>query len=309
MFVTVLAPLSLKGMTFKKSSRSSEQYEDTIMGGLIKFVFVLVVLQICTVTSAQQQWMPGRVGPSATLAFAQTTQADSSTDVPAVDPDAVEAVKKMRVYLRSLKAFQVISDVTNDDVLEDGLIVQNNKKVDILASMPNRLRVEVTSDDVHRLYLYDGENVTVWGRIVNYYATVPAPPTIGELYKVMDEKYDIELPLIDLFIWGTNDDDVRAIKTAVDIGPSSVEGVTCEHYAFHQEGADWQIWIQLGEFPLPRRLVIRTLTDDARPQHSDTLTWNLAPSFNDDAFVFSPPADAKRIVLAEDKSNATGKGK
>jgi hypothetical protein len=245
--------------------------------------------------------------PTSKLAFAQTTQTDSAKDGSAVDPDAVEAVKKMGAYLRTLKSFQVIDDVSNDDVLEDGQIVQNNKKVDLLAAMPNRMRVEVTSDQTHRLYLYDGKNFTVWGRLVNYYATVPAPPTIGELFKVADEKYDIELPLIDLFKWGTNDDDIRAIKTAVDIGPSTVEDVTCEHYAFHQEGADWQIWIQLGEFPLPRKLVIRTLTDEARPQHSDTLTWNLAPSFNDDAFVFSPPVDAKRIVLAENKSNATGK--
>src|SRR6266478_817199 len=95
-----------------------------------------------------------------------------------VDPAAVDAVKKMGAYLRSLKAFQVIADVTHDDVLEDGLIVQSNSKVDMIAARPNRMRVEVTADDRHRLYLYDGKNFTVWGRILNFYATVPAPPTI-----------------------------------------------------------------------------------------------------------------------------------
>jgi hypothetical protein len=45
---------------------------------------------------------------------------------------------------------------------------------------------------------------------------------------------------------------------------------TCEHYAFRQEGLDWQIWIQ-GDYPLPRKFVIRTLTDDARPQHTSNL--------------------------------------
>jgi hypothetical protein len=81
----------------------------------------------------------------------------------------------MGVYLRSLKSFQVIADATHDDVLEDGLIVQTNSKVDLLAIAPNRLRVEVTADDKHRLYLYDGKNFTVWARLVNYYATVSAP--------------------------------------------------------------------------------------------------------------------------------------
>jgi hypothetical protein len=226
-----------------------------------------------------------------------------------IDPDAVDAVQKMGVYLRSLKSFQVIADVTHDDVLEDGLIVQTNSKVDLLATAPNRLRVEVTADDKHRLYLYDGKNFTVWARLVNYYATVPAPPTTVELFKKVEEKYDIQLPLIDLFKWGTREDDITKIKTAIDVGPATVEGVTCEHYAFHQEGVDWQIWIQLGQFPLPRRLVITTLTDEARPQHSDTLTWNLAPSFNDEAFVFDPPPDAKRVILEGEKADATEKEK
>jgi len=189
------------------------------------------------------------------------------------------------------------------------LIVQSTSKVDYLLARPNRMRIEVTSDDKHRLYLYDGKNFTVWARLVNYYATVPAPPTIGELFEKVTDKYDIELPLYDLYNWGNKDEDINKIKTAVDVGPSSVNGVTCEHYAFHQEGVDWQLWIQLGEFPLPRKLVITTLTDDARPQHSDTLTWNLAPSFNDGAFAFDPPPDAKRVILEGENADATEKAK
>jgi len=244
-----------------------------------------------------------------THVHAKTGQTADAKDASAIDPDAVDAVKKMSAYLHTLKSYQIIDNVTQDDVLEDGLIVQHNSKVDYLLARPNRLRIEVTSDERHRLYLYDGKNFTVWARLVNYYATVPAPPTIGELLEKVTEKYDIELPLYDLYNWGTKDDDINKIKTAIDIGPSSVEGVTCEHYAFHQEGVDWQLWIQLGEFPLPRKLVITTLTDDARPQHSDTLTWNLAPSFNDGAFAFSPPPDAKRVVLEGEKADAAEKGK
>ena len=87
----------------------------------------------------------------------------------------------MSAYLKTLKSFQVISNVTNDDVLDDGEIIQHTSKVDLLAAKPDRLRVEVTSDDRHRLYLYDGKDFTVWARLVNYYATVPAPGTIGQL--------------------------------------------------------------------------------------------------------------------------------
>ena len=230
-------------------------------------------------------------------------QADAAT-APAIDPDAMEAVNKMGAFLRGLKSFRVIGDVTNDDVLQDGQIIQNASKVDLLAAKPNRMRVEVTSDEKHRLFFYDGKNFTIWAQRANYYATVPAPPTIGKLFSDIDEKYGIALPLIDLFKWGTDDDAIKKITSATDIGPTTIEGVTCEQYAFRQEGIDWQIWIQLGDYPLPLKFVIRTLTDEARPQHSDTLTWNLAPSFNDAAFVFDPPPDAKRILLAEQKPDA-----
>jgi hypothetical protein len=236
-------------------------------------------------------------------------QADAKEDTSSVDPDAIAAVKKMSAYLHTLKSYQIIDDVTQDDVLDDGLIVQSTSKVDYLLARPDRMRIEVTSDERHRLYLYDGKNFTVWARQGNYYATVPAPPTIGQLFEDATNKYDIEIPLYDLYNWGNKDEDINKIKTAVDIGPSAVNGVTCEHYAFHQEGVDWQLWIQLGEFPLPRKLVITTLTDDARPQHSDTLTWNLAPSFNDGAFAFDPPPDAKRVLLEGENASATEKAK
>jgi hypothetical protein len=236
---------------------------------------------------------------------AQTTPAADANDVPAIDPDTMAALNKMGVYLRSLKSFQVIADITTDDVLDSGQTIQSSTKVNLLASKPNRLRVEVTADDKDRIFFYNGKDFTVFGKLVNYYATVPAPPTIGKLIEDVDDKYGIELPLVDLFKFGTDEADIKKIKSAVDIGPTTVDGVTCEQYAFHQENIDWQIWVQLGDYPLPLKLVIQTLSDDAKPQHSELLTWNLAPSFNDAAFTFDPPEDAKRIVLAD--MNATDK--
>jgi hypothetical protein len=61
----------------------------------------------------------------------------------------------------------------------------------------------------------------------------------------------------------------------------------------------------LGDFPLPKKFVIRTLTDDARPQHTSTLTWNLAPSYNEAAFAFDPPPGAERIPLKDLNAGTT----
>jgi hypothetical protein len=216
-----------------------------------------------------------------------------------IDPRAMEALNKMGAYLRSLKAFQVDAEVMKDDVLDDGQIVTDIRTNTLLAVRPNLFRAELKSDDRDVFLFYDGKNFTVYGKLVNYYATVPAPATTAQLVDKVYSEYGIEIPLVDLFKWGTDNSAIRKITSAFDVGPSTVQGITCEHYAFRQEGLDWQIWIQLGEYPLPRKFVIRTLTDDARPQHTSNLVWNLAPSYNEATFTFDPPAGTLRIALKD----------
>jgi len=227
-------------------------------------------------------------------------QSEANTDI---DPDAMRALTRMGTYLRSLKAFQIESTSTRDDVLDDGQLVTLDNKVNFLVRFPDRLRVEVNSAQQHRLYLYNGKDFTVFAERVNYYATVPAPSTVGKLAIDLDEKYGLEIPLEDLFFWGTPQSKEKDITGAADIGPSEIGDVTCEHYTFRQKGLDWQVWIQLGDYPLPRKLVLTTVTDESRPQYTSTLTWNLAPSYNEAAFEFDPPPDAHKITIAQDAAS------
>ena len=203
--------------------------------------------------------------------LAQSGNQPSSKGTPNIDPDAMAALNKVGAYLRSLKAFHVDSEITNDDVLEDGQILTDNKMNTLLAVSPSLLRAELKSDDNDVFFFYDGKNFTVYGKLLNYYATVVAPPTTAQLVDKVYNAYAIEIPLVDLFKWGTDQSAIKRITSATDVGPSTVQGITCEHYAFRQEGLDWQIWIQLGDYPLPRKFVIRTLTDEARPQHTSNL--------------------------------------
>lgn len=234
-----------------------------------------------------------------TTATAQQAPAPAGSSPAAIEPAAMAALKSMGAYLRTLKSFQVEASTTTEQVLDDGQKVQVSGVTNLVARMPDRLRVDVVNDRHERLYLYDGKDFTLWARRVNFYATVPAPPTVAQLANALEQKYGIEVPLVDLFRWGAAGFTEPGITAAMDIGPSQVEGTTCEHYAFRQEGLDWQVWIQRGDDPLPRKLVLTTLTDQARPQHTATYTWNLAPSFNEAAFTFDPPPEAGRVVLAE----------
>jgi hypothetical protein len=263
---------------------------------------------------------PAAVGTSGTIAQTDSPSASASTTSGSPgaapsrpdasgprDPDAVRALEKMGDYLRTLKTFQIRSQTSRDEVLDDGQNVEFDGVVDMIVEKPNHLRVDVASDKQQRLFFYNGTSLSVWARRVNYYATVPAPPTIRELVDRLISKYDIELPIVDLFYWSDRNS-TDQISSAIDLGTSQVDGVTCEHYAYRQDGADWQVWMQQGDYPLPRKLVISTTTDEARPRYTSVLTWNLAPSFNDAAFTFVPPPDARKIALVEIKGSAAERG-
>jgi hypothetical protein len=223
----------------------------------------------------------------------------AAATTPSVDPAALAALDRMGAYLRTLKVFQVEAATSREDVLDNGLKVQFDVNVSLFAQRPDHLRVDVSSDRQERQYFYDGKQFTLLARRVNFYATVPAPSTIGELVDAVEEKYGIEFPLADLFRWGATTAGSAGIIEAVDLGPSMIEGIACRHFALRQEGFDWQIWIQSGDFPLPRKLVITTTTDEARPQYQAAYTWNLAPSLSEADFAFVPTEDARRIIFNE----------
>ncbi|MBK6805013.1 MAG: DUF2092 domain-containing protein [Betaproteobacteria bacterium] len=80
------------------------------------------------------------------------------------------------------------------------------------------------------------------------------------------------------------------------VGKAVVEGVRCDHLAFRAPHVDWQIWIQEGKEPLPRKLVITTRDQANAPQFSVVVTkWNLRPTFTPQTFGFRAPSGAKQV--------------
>ncbi len=245
-------------------------------------ILVLLVLSAVVLPPAASQDQPGTAGGGSN---------------PGVDPNVVKALDKMGAYLRTLTAFEVESTNSTDEVLDTGQKVQFDGTAHLQVRRPNKLHVEVKTDRKHREFFYDGKTFTLFGRRVNYYATVPAPPTLRELAIELAKRYGIEPPLADLFFWGSEDNRASDLRSAIDLGPSTIGGTECEQYALREEGVDWQVWIQKGDTPLPRKLVITTTSDPAQPQYVSVLKWNLTPKLEDAIFRFTPPQGAMRIVL------------
>jgi hypothetical protein len=220
----------------------------------------------------------------------------------AVDPSAIQALKDMGAYLQSLKRFRVSTELTGERVLADGQKLQHTATADMDVERPNKLRALMHSARSERQLFYDGTTVTLYTPAQKYYSTVEFSGTLGELIGRLRERYGVEVPLSDLFLWGTPAAPLDKIQSAMNAGQDFIDDDLCDHYAFRQGTIDWQIWISTGGKPLPRKIVITNRADEARPQSISVIDWNLKPTFKDSVFKFTPPAGAKKIEIVPRKT-------
>ncbi|NTX36724.1 MULTISPECIES: DUF2092 domain-containing protein [unclassified Myxococcus] len=224
-------------------------------------------------------------------------------DAPAVDPNAIKALEEMGGFLRSLPAFAITAETTTDEVLDSGQKIQLSSEAELRARRPDKLRVDIKSDRKQRQFFYDGKTFTVNGPKGGYYASFDAPPTLAQTIATAEHRYGVEIPLVDLFYWGTDKSGIKDIQSAIDVGPATIDGVETEQYAFKQQGVDWQVWIEKGDKPLPRKLVITNTQDPTQPQHVAVLDWNLKPNVGNAVFAFNPPKGSHRIQFDAGPSN------
>jgi hypothetical protein len=204
--------------------------------------------------------------------------------------------------LQSLKRFRVSTELTGERVLADGQKLQHTATADMDVERPNKLRAWMHSARSERQLYYDGKEVTLYTPAQKYYSTVEFSGTLGELIGRLRERYAVEVPLSDLFLWGTPAAPLDKIESAMNAGQDFIDDDLCDHYAFRQANADWQIWITTGSKPLPRKVVITNRADDARPQSVSLIDWNLKPDFKDSVFKFTPPKGATKIEIVPVKA-------
>lgn len=236
-------------------------------------------------------------------ANAQSTAAGATQAAPgAIDQASIQALRNMGAYLQTLKRFRVSTELTGERVLADGQKLQHTATADMDVERPNKLRALMHSARSERQLFYDGKTVTLYTPAQKYYSTVEFSGTLGDLINRLRERYDVEVPLSDLFLWGTPAAPLDKIQSAMNAGQDFVDDDLCDLYAFRQANADWQIWISTGSKPLPRKVVITNRGDEARPQSVSLIDWNLKPGFKDSVFKFTPPKGASKIEIVPVKA-------
>ena len=88
------------------------------------------------------------------------------------------------------------------------------------------------------------------------------------------------------------------ILDAKHLGRGVIGGIECDHLAFRTREVDWQLWIEVGPLPIPRKYIITYRHVAASPQYAIHFKdWRTDIPATDDAFTFTPPEDAIKVEL------------
>ena len=215
-----------------------------------------------------------------------------------IDPKAADALKRMCEVLSGAKFFAFEANVRMDERLESGQLAQFTRTSRIVAVRPDRLHVKTDAGEMRWSAWYGGSTLVMLDENKNAYAEEPVRGTIVDMLDQMATEYNLVMPMVDLLVDKVYDSLTANVRSAAYLGLHLVGDRKCHHLLFRQQNIDWQIWIDAGDVPLPRKLTITYKLESDQPQFVAVLDgWDLAPKISSDTFKFTPPADAKKVSM------------
>jgi hypothetical protein len=222
-----------------------------------------------------------------------------------IDAEADQLLRRMSDYLGNLHAFTFVAEHSTEVVLDSGQKLAFTATSDVSVRRPNKLRSNRRGQLADVSFFYDGKTLTIYGKKADAYAQAEAPPTLDEAIDFARDRLDLEAPGADLLYSNPYQALTEDGVSGTRVGTGVIEGTACDHLAFRGGQTDWQLWIEQGDRPLPRRYVITTRDVASFPEFSVEMhDWNTSAELSDAYFDFVPPANSRRIeFLAMAKEN------
>jgi hypothetical protein len=176
--------------------------------------------------------------------------------------------------------------------------IQFSASGDVTMSRPNKFRISRVGGYADVEFVSDGSTVTVHDRGGNRFAQVSGTGSFDDVVDKLRTEAPIEVPGADLLLSKPYEELMAGVLESKHIGRGVVDGVECEHLAFRNLDTDWQIWVEVGEKPVPRKYVITSKAVGAAPQYTLRLReWRTGVNPPPDAFAFKPPAGASGVAI------------
>lgn len=236
----------------------------------------------------------------AKLALTLSTAVFVASAAWAQENEATKILKTMSDYVIGQKSFSAKFDADIEVITPAIQKIQFTSSGDVLVERPGKLRITRKGGYADVELVFDGKTVSVLGKHSNAYAQADAPGTIDQLVELLRDQYAVDMPGADLLLSNAYLILSEDILDAKYIGHGVIDGVETDHLAFRNQDTDWQIWIERGERPIPRKYVITSKAVAGAPQYTLRITeWKSDAQAGAGAFEFKPPAEAKKVEITD----------
>lgn len=217
---------------------------------------------------------------------------------PARADDPAKILKAMTEYTAAQKSISATFDSDVEVVTPELEKVQFAGSGKMQLTRPDKLRMSRTGGYADVQLVYDGKTVSIYGNNAKAYVQADLAGTIDQLVDLIQSRSGAGMPGADLLLSNAYDELMSNVIVAKHIGQGVIDGVECEHLAFRGVDTDWQIWVESGARPVPRKYVITSKTLAGAPQYTLRIKdWKTDAVADADAFVFKPPAGATKVDL------------
>jgi len=219
------------------------------------------------------------------------------------DTRAMEVLAEMSAFTGALDKVVINAVAFSDARLDQGLMVANSTEIEVVMNRPGSMLINSFDGVATKGLYFHEEMLTVFNSETMYYAQADIPGDIDDGMAFALENLGVEAPLMDLLSRKTSTNLITPEVTVLYLTDNSrVGGVDCHHIALRGPDSDVQIWIEEGDRPVPRKLMITSKWEGGSPRFWANLQWDTERKIDTKVFEFKAPESATKIEFVVDSS-------
>ena len=210
--------------------------------------------------------------------------------------DARAILKAMSDYVSGQKSIAATFNTDIEVITPDLQKIQFDSSGQLQLNRPDKLHASRTGGYTDVELIFDGKTFVVANKKDKLFTQADAPGTVDQLVEKLRKDFGVDLPGADLFVSNPYQVLSADVIDAKHVGRGVINGVECEHLAFRNDDTDWQIWVEVGANPIPRKFVITSKAVTSGPQYTILITdWKSDAAVPPDAFAFKAPDGARKV--------------
>ena len=213
-----------------------------------------------------------------------------------INAEATYLLKRSLDNLSGLTKFSVQTQTSFEDLFDYGYRVNYETSGNIIVNRPNKIRINRFGLEMHQVFYYDGENLTLHNPYEKVYGAVPLKGTIESMLHTARDVYGFTGPAGDLVYDNSYALLMNGVNYAEVVGKEMIEGVMCDHLIFGQPEVSFQIWTSENEPYLPYKYVVTDISTPQLLSFAITMTdWDTPTDMEDALFEFIPSEETAKI--------------